>query len=84
MIKRADSAGTFWIVHDTARSPSNAAPQRLFPNASDAEGSTSAGNIDILSNGFKLRNTDTGYNASGGTYIFMAFAESPFKNSLAR
>jgi len=39
---------------------------------------------DILSNGIKLRNTWAGANASGGTYIYMAFAENPFKNALAR
>jgi hypothetical protein len=40
--------------------------------------------MDYLSNGFKLRNTATGSNASGGTYIFAAFAESPFKYARAR
>jgi hypothetical protein len=40
--------------------------------------------IDILSNGFKVRDSTTYVNASGGTYIYMAFAENPFKYSLAR
>jgi hypothetical protein len=41
---------------------------------------------DFLSNGFKVRHNMTyGYwNASGVTYIYAAFAESPFKYSLAR
>ena len=34
-------------------------------------------NIDILSNGFKARATDADLNASGATYIYMAFAENP-------
>jgi len=40
--------------------------------------------LDFLSNGFKMRAGNAGDNASGGTYIFAAFAESPFKYSLAR
>jgi hypothetical protein len=50
---------------------------------SDAEDSV-ADVYDLLSNGFKLRTTTTGSNASGGTYIYAAFAENPFKNALAR
>ena len=41
-------------------------------------------NIDILSNGFKFRTSGGVYNASGVTYIYMAFAENPFNYSLAR
>jgi hypothetical protein len=40
--------------------------------------------MDFTSNGFKIRNSRLGINASGGTYIFAAFAEHPFKNALAR
>ena len=39
---------------------------------------------NILSNGFKQRGTGVSMNASGGTYIYIAFAENPFKYSLAR
>jgi hypothetical protein len=56
----------------------------LFPNLTQAEATGSAVAIDLLSNGFKLRNTDATQNASGGTYIFMALATNPFKYSLAR
>ena len=37
--------------------------------------------FDFLSNGVKIRHNGTDVNESGGTYIFMAFAESPFVNS---
>jgi hypothetical protein len=37
-----------------------------------------------VSNGFKIRATDTHGNASGGIYLYMAFAETPFKNATAR
>ena len=38
----------------------------------------------FLSNGFKVKNTNTAMNASGGDYLYMAFAESPFKTATAR
>jgi hypothetical protein len=53
-------------------------------NTSDADATFSPSQIDFISNGFKLRGTAAGLNANGGTYIFAAFAESPFKTSLAR
>jgi hypothetical protein len=49
-----------------------------------AEYSGSETYLDILSNGFKLRGNWNSSNASGGTYIYMAFAENPFKYANAR
>ena len=83
LIKRTDSANN-WGVWDTARDSHNAVIYELVPNASDAETTAAGDRLDILSNGFKLRNTGVAYNASGGTYIYMAFAESPFKYANAR
>ena len=82
MIKRSDSTSD-WFMWDTSRSPYNAVSVELYANASAAEAS-SGSNPDILSNGFKLRLSNPDRNASGGTYIYMAFAENPFKNALAR
>jgi hypothetical protein len=85
MVKRTDAAGEPWAILDTARDTINASGLQLKANASDAEDDFRASfPIDFTSNGFKIRNTGTRTNASGGTYIFAAFAESPFKNSLAR
>jgi hypothetical protein len=81
MLKRTDSA-IAWIVYDTARNTYNVTNSVLQPNVSSAE--VTAVDIDVLSNGFKLRTTDAAGNASGGTYIYAAFATCPFKNSLAR
>jgi len=81
MVKRTDSADN-WIVVDTSRNAYNVVNEWLFPNVSDSTYTYS--NPDILSNGFKQRNSGTGMNASGGTYIYMAFAENPFKYSNAR
>jgi len=79
--KRTDTTSD-WGVIDTARDTYNTIGYDLTPNASAAEGTGYT--VDFLSNGFKIRLTATRINASGGTYIFAAFAEHPFKNSLAR
>ena len=81
MVKRTDSTSN-WNVTDTSRDLYNPEAQYLQPNTSNAEATFVL--IDGLSNGFKNRSTDAAYNASGGTYIYMAFAENPFRNSLAR
>jgi hypothetical protein len=87
LIKRTDSAD-YWVTDNSVTSPYNPATKYLLPSTSDAEGDTgsnTAGQLmDVLSNGFKLRNTNSGRNASGGTYIYMAFAENPFKYANAR
>ncbi len=81
MWKRTDVADN-WNLMDTARNAFNLTNSPLYPNLSNAEGSGNG--IDILSNGFKVRDSGTPLNASGGTYIYAAFAENPFKLSLAR
>jgi len=80
MVKRTDSTSD-WYIWDTKRDTYNVVTNTLLPNSSGAE--TSATSIDDLSNGFKCRSA-TVVNASGGTYIYMAFAEAPQKFSLAR
>jgi hypothetical protein len=87
MIKRTDSTGSSWYMQDTTRNTFNALDNLLFANVSNAEGTWSGSaleGMDALSNGFKWRNGYLDSNANGGTYIYMAFAENPFKNSLAR
>jgi hypothetical protein len=73
-----------WLVYDTARDAYNVMNAELFPNTSGAEVTASTNDFDFLSNGFKCRRGGTISNQSGETYIYMAFAENPFKNSLAR
>jgi hypothetical protein len=80
MIKR--DATSNWRILDTTRSAFNVESLELYPNLSNAEGTFAA--IDGLSNGFKIRNTDASYNATGGTYLYAAFAENPFKYANAR
>ena len=81
MYKRKDSTGN-WRVMDNKRLGYNGAVYRLYPNLSNAE--VTGNELDILSNGFKLRNTAAEANASGGTYIYASFASNPFKYALAR
>jgi hypothetical protein len=85
MIKRADSTSDWWIF-DTARDTYNRIDSVLYPNLSVAE-FTDTGTIfdfDLLSNGFKNRSTNSIVNGSGATYIYLAFAENPFKFANAR
>lgn len=84
MHKRTDTTSD-WIVLDTSRDTYNYSDKELYPDLSNAEGVGGATNAhDLLSNGFKLRSANAQSNASGGTYIYAAFAENPLKNSLAR
>ena len=82
MIKCSSTTGN-WIIWDSSRGTYNVIDSlRLYPNLSDAEGG--GVDIDFVSNGFKFRNTNAAMNGSGSTYIYMAFAENPFKYANAR
>jgi hypothetical protein len=84
MIKRS-SATEDWVIFDTARNTFNVTNLILYPNLSNSEAAAASNILDTLSNGFKLRNSGAAVNASGGTYIYMAFAEAPFAlNNRAR
>ena len=79
IIKRYDSSGDNWFIHDAERNKTNVVNARLYPSWSQYE-FTNIDAFDFLSNGFKVRTNDTSWNASGGTYIYAAFAESPSFN----
>jgi hypothetical protein len=81
LLKRSDSTGA-WSIYDAARDTYNVSSKYLFPNAADAEYTFAS--LDLLSNGFKLRETAVGYNTSGATYIYAAFSETPFNYARAR
>ena len=84
LIKNA-SATEAWQLIDSERSPHNVANAVLYPNSSAAESNPlTAANTDFLSNGIKIRGAGGNTNDSGLTYIYMAFAEQPFKYSNAR
>ncbi len=85
LIKRTTTDGYYWTLFDNARKPTNPVNHTLNPDQVNAE-ITDGGNgqIDFLSNGFKCRNTDGGINSDGVTYVYMAFAESPFQTANAK
>jgi hypothetical protein len=82
--KRTDTTSD-WLAQDRLRIGYNATINYVsvvYPDTSGSE--TQFNEVDILSNGFKIRASDAFGNASGGTYIYMALAQNPFKYSLAR
>jgi len=87
MVKRTDAADS-WAMFDGERDIDNSVDALLRAEGSNAEASLTAlvSNPfgDFLSNGFKIRNTSTIDNTSSASYIYMAFAEAPFKYSTAR
>ena len=82
IIKSSSTAGTGWYIYDTARNTYNVHDLYLRPEVSDAEGTLAT--LDVVSNGFKLRSSNSQFNGSGNTYIYAAFAENPFSKALAR
>jgi hypothetical protein len=84
VLLKSSSAATDWYIYDTARDTYNVATLELNPNLSAAEQNGTYGSMDINSNGFKLRFATGEVNASGATYIYMAFAEAPFKYARSR
>ena len=82
---KSSSLAQSGIIKDTEVSPYNVSTAYNQPDSSAAEvANHTATYTDILSNGFKLRGSANATNASGATYIYMAFAENPFKYSNAR
>jgi hypothetical protein len=84
LIKGTDNTTRRWNIVDTARSAYNVSGLRLYADVPNTEDPGGGATFDLLSNGFKLRDSDGNFNASGVTYIYAAFAENPFKYSLAR
>ena len=78
IIKRTDTAND-WMVGDNKINPFNVTDNMLRANLNNVQ--QSGNYVDYLSNGFKLRLSGNAFNGSGGTYIYMAFAESPFVTS---
>ena len=72
-----------WHMIDNTRDTFNPVDLQLYPNLNSAEYAETQG-YDFLSNGFKIRESANFANNNGGTYIYLAFAKSPFKNARAR
>ena len=80
LVKNITNAGYDWELRDNKRDSYNPVGYRLEGNTSDAESSYYA-EYDFVSNGIKIKQNGNNYNTSGASYIYIAFAESPFVNS---
>ena len=78
LIKLATASGGSWSLHDSTRNTDNPANTDISLNSAGAEGLNSFTQIDILSNGFKIKGESGTTGQSGETLIYIAFAESPY------
>ena len=74
MVKSTTST-TEWHMSDIARRPRN--PNNSYLSASSSAAENTSNPTDFLSNGFKIRTSNNGWNKSGDTFIYWAFAENP-------
>ena len=81
ILKGASGSGSTenWSMYDNKRTGFNVDNNVLYPNDNSAEGTSD--DIDLLSNGFKIRRATGLLNDTAVTYIYMAFAENPFVTS---
>jgi hypothetical protein len=85
MIKVTNISNESWVMKDSPRGTYNPNEPNFYADLSAAEQtSNSSRYIDFTSNGFKLRGTEVSVNGSSNTYVYIAFAESPFNYSRAR
>jgi len=85
VIIKTTSAAFDWVILDTERNPENLVHDVLYPSLANAEADATAYmSFDAVANGFKLRAAHQRTNYNNYNYIYMAFAENPFKNSTAR
>jgi hypothetical protein len=80
--KRATGSANSWNIMDNKREGYNPQNDLLFPDSTTTESNVT--DQDLLSNGFKLRTTGAGRNASSETFIYAAWAEVPFARANAR
>ena len=74
MVKRTDDDAN-WRIVDNKRNTTNPRNTVLYPNLTNAEYTNAVENVDFLTTGFQLGNTDASWNALRGTYIYMTFSE---------
>ena len=87
VLLKKTNASDNWTIFDNKRDINNPMHHRIVAQSNGSENTTlsnSQDQIDFLSNGFKLRSTSNNHNGTNSTNIFLAFAESPFKNARAR
>ena len=76
LIKKTTGTANDWYMFDSTRSPSNVISKFLLANNDAVEYTASSQDLDILSNGWKIRNSNNGNNTNGETYTYMSFGQS--------
>jgi len=86
LVKESSAANESWYLFDDQRDPFNYVRRYVLANHSNAEVAGVQADIshDFLSNGIKIRTDNSFANANGATYVYAAFAKSPFKTANAR
>ena len=84
MLKRTNTTGSWKIFDNKRPDPFNVIDARIEADNNGAESTSSSYSIDLISNGFKLRGTSAEQNGNGSTFMYLAFAEQPFKYANAR
>jgi len=82
MVKKISIGLDSWIIYDSVRNAFNGAQKWLVAHGPDSEYDTSTGRVDFVSNGFKIRTADGGVNINN--FVYIAYAETPFKYGNAR
>jgi len=67
MLKESTASGEHWQVYDNKRDEYNASWTTLAPSSSSAETSGSGYDLDMLSNGFKIRYNNNQFNDSSSS-----------------
>ena len=82
---KCTTSGEHWWVQDSTRDTYNVVNHHIRPDTTDTEQVNNSNlYLDFTSNGFKFRSTNEAMNYSGYDYIYLAFAEHPFKHTNAR
>ena len=76
--KRTNSTAN-WVLYDNKREGYNVDNDALNPDGDYVE--SKSDDLDLLSNGFKMRRNYNDGNGGGDSYIYLAFADAPFVNS---
>ena len=84
VIVKSNESGESWVMHDEARQEGNPIKKGLQANSSSSETDASGRYKDFIANGFKVRGTSGEHNTNGHRYIYMAWAQNPFKYARAR
>ena len=78
---KSKGSGTDWCIFDNKRQGYNVDNDLLRVAAATEQ---TDDDVDFLSNGLKFRRSSTNFNNSSHTYIYLAFADDPFKYANAR